>query len=90
MDMVVQGNFAIRGGSGPLLEEAMFAVAKRVSDVLRNPIGLPGARISYSKKFVVSYFQIESATEPGTNLYDQWVKYFPEKLKNGKELDVPT
>ena len=33
MDMVVQGNFAIRGGSGPLLEEAMFTVAKRVSDI---------------------------------------------------------
>ena len=40
MDMVVQGTFAIRGGSGPLLEEAMFAVAKRVSDIFveRRPV----------------------------------------------------
>ena len=42
MDMVVQGTFAIRGGSGPLLEEAMFAVAKRVSDIFfeRRPVVL--------------------------------------------------
>ena len=42
MDMVVQGSFAIRGGSGPLLEEAMFTVAKRVSDIFleRRPVVL--------------------------------------------------
>ena len=34
MDMVVQGTFAIRGGCGPLLEEAMFTVARGVSDIL--------------------------------------------------------